>query len=841
MTPTSSRSGPGTRRARGSRARRWRGWPYVAGALVVCVALILAAAGVVVGTALAIGGHLPPVDALYNPPSEATRIYAADGQLIASLYQENRASVPLAKIPMTLRRAVIDTEDAAFYHHHGIALRGVLRASFRNVRERGLAEGGSTITQQLARNLFLTNEKALSRKIAEMLLAIQIERRLTKDEILERYLNQVYFGQGAYGVEAASEVYFGKSVAGLNLPESALLAGLIRAPSYYSPYDHLDRAKVRRAEVLQRMVDVGDITPQQMRAAAAAPVHLVEKGNLGYIGIRAPYFVSYILPQLLQRYGEDVLYKGGLRIYTTLDLALQARAEAAVRTGLDQAARQHLNAHQGAMVVLDPTTGYIRAMIGGYDYRTSQFNRAWQAHRQPGSAFKPFTYTTLLLRGIPVTTTVVDEPISFPLPNGQTWEPKNFDQKWHGTITMRYALENSINVATIRLEQRVGPRAVAETAHRMGVQSRLDPVLSLTLGSSDVTLLEMTSAYGVFASGGVRAEPMAVLKVTDFSGKVLEENVPHRTVVLSPEVAYVMTDLLKGVIKRGTGTAANINIPEAGKTGTADDYRNAWFIGFTPALVTGVWVGNDDDSPMNRVVGGSLPASIWASFMRQATAHMNNKDWPRPANVIEAPVCGNSGGSTGSDCAETHTELFIKGTEPAPPDTSRPAPPPGQNPPPGAPQQPAETPQSPGPAPTPGLPPGNGGPTSGVPPAIGPSPPGAPPQAPSVPAATPASAPARTGSLPLAVTAPSNGAAVSAPFVIRGHTRPGATVHIAVQVNAGGLNLRVADVYAPVDGAGTFSYEFDPTIKPAGATFAITVEAGAGQDSAVATLSVQEQ
>jgi len=777
-------------------------WPYAAVALVAGLALVLAVVGVLVGTALAINGHLPSVDALYSPPSEATRVYAADGQLIASLYQENRASVPLDRIPQVLRRAVIDTEDAAFYRHHGISLRGVLRASFRNVRERGLAEGGSTITQQLARNLFLTNEKALSRKIAEMLLAIQIERRLTKDEILERYLNQVYFGQGAYGVEAAAEVYFGKPAKGLTLPESALLAGLIRAPSYYSPYDHLDRAKVRRAEVLQRMVDLGDITPRQMQLAQSASIHLIEKGNMGFVGIRAPYFVSYILPQLLQRYGEEVLYKGGLRIYTTLDLTMQAAADAAVRQGIDEGTQQHLNARQGAMVVLDPITGYIRAMIGGYDFRASQFNRAWQAHRQPGSAFKPFTYTTAILRGFPLTTMLDDQPISFPLPGGKVWEPKNFDQKWHGSITMRYALENSINVATIRLEEKIGPKAIVATAQRMGIQSHLEPVLSLTLGSSDVTLLEMASAYGVFASGGVRATPLAVLKVTDSKGKVLEENVPQRTVVLSPEVAYVMTDLLKGVVKRGTGTAAGIGIPQAGKTGTADDYRNAWFIGFTPVLVTGVWIGNDDDSPMNRVVGGSLPARIWATFMKQATAHLDNKDWPRPANVVEVSLCGSTGTPAGADCADSRTELFIKGTEPESGDVSHT---------PASPAPPA------GPRPTPATP-------VNVP----------APQAPS--ASTP-----NPSSLPLAVTAPQDRSRVTAPFTIKGTTRPGATVHIAVQVTSGLLNLQVADAYTPVDPSGDFSFQFDPTIKPAGATFTITVNAIADQETAAATLSVQEQ
>jgi len=744
--------------------------PYLVWASVVGLAVVVALAGVLIGAAIAISGHLPRVDALYTPPSEATRLYAADGQLIASLYQENRASVPLAEIPETLRRAVIDTEDAGFYRHPGISLRGVLRASFRNVLERGLAEGGSTITQQLARNLFLTNEKALGRKIAEMLLALQIERRLTKDEILERYLNQVYFGQGAYGVEAAAEVYFGQPVKALTLPQSALLAGLIRAPSFYSPYDHADRARIRRAEVLQRMLELGDITPPQMRAAVRTPIALAGKGNAGFIGIRAPYFVSYILPTLLARYGEDVLYKGGLRIYTTLDLALQAQADAAVHQGIDAALKQHLDAHQAAMIVLDPQTGYIRAMIGGYDFRASQFNRAWQAHRQPGSAFKPFTYTTALLRGIPLTTLLEDEPITYALPNDEIWAPKNYDEKYYGRVTMRFALENSINVASIHLEEMVTPEAIVATAHRLGIQSRLEPDLSLTLGSADVTPLELASAYGVFANGGVRAAPLAILKVTDSRGNVLEDNIPQRTVVLSPQVAYIMIDLLKGVVRRGTGVAANIGIPQAGKTGTTDDYRNAWFIGFTPSLLAAVWVGNDDDAPMNKVVGGGLPAKIWAAFMKQATAQTPTVDWQRPEGVVEASVCG------GPDCADRHTELFLKGTEPEG-DQAHPAAP---------------------------------------------------------------AAPAAPGVLPLTVTTPRDRSQVSVPFLVKGATRPGARVHITVQMTSAFLSVQVADVVAVLDGAGGFRFLVNPTIKSPGATFTITVNAAAGGESRSTTLSVQQ-
>ncbi len=485
----------------------------------MAVAVALVGAGLFVGAAISIAGHLPSVDALYSSPSEATRIYAASGELIASLYQENRDSVTLAAMPVALQRAVVDTEDADFYRNPGISVRGILRAGVRNMVEGGYAEGGSTITQQLARNLFLTSQKSLTRKIAEIMLAVQIERRLTKDEILQRYLNQVYLGEGAYGVETAAEVYFGKPAKDLTLTQSAMLAGLIRAPSLYSPYEHPDRAHDRLGGGAAAHGRPWRPHGRPNAHRARFPARLAAKGNGGLIGVRAPYFVSYILPGLIQRYGEDELYKGGLRIYTTLDLDLEAKATAALRAGIDAAQRQHQNVSQGAIVMIDPQTGAVRAMVGGYDFRTSQFDRAWQAHRQPGSAFKPFTYTVALMQGMPPSRLVLDAPIEFPMPDGKVWKPLDYDRTYHGWITARYAVENSINTAAVRVEQQVGPRAIVKLAQRMGIQSPLEPTLSLTLGASDVTPLEMTSAYGVFADNGIRADPMPILKVTDRQAK----------------------------------------------------------------------------------------------------------------------------------------------------------------------------------------------------------------------------------------------------------------------------------------------------------------------------------
>ncbi|MDR7556630.1 MAG: penicillin-binding protein 1A [Armatimonadota bacterium] len=632
-------------------------------ALIGAVALV--GGGVALGVAVAVGRQVHDVSRLYAPPSQTTRIYAENGELIASLYRENRRIVPLAAIPLTLQQAVIAIEDERFYAHRGVDPRGIARAVWRNLREGQVVEGGSTITQQLARNLFLSQERAFSRKVAEMLLAVEIERRLTKDEILERYLNLVYFGQGAYGVEMAAQVYFGKSARDLTLAEAALLAGLIRAPSVYSPYRNLALARARQALVLQRMVQLGYITPAQAAAARAAPIQLAPASNAGLVGIRAPYFVSFILTRLLETYGEDLVYKGGLQVYTTLDPRLQALAEQAVRRGLEAAARRRLNATQAALVALDPRTGAIRAMIGGADFARSQFNRAWQARRQPGSAFKVFVYTTAIARGIPPTRILEDAPVTYRIPGAPPWTPKNYDGKFSGPVTLRRALEQSINVPAARMIAELGPAAVVETARKMGIESRLEPVLSLALGSADVTPLEMSAAFAALANGGLRVHPLAILKVTDARGKVLEEHRPRRELALEPDVAYVMTDLLKGVIERGTGRAAAIGRPAAGKTGTTDDYRNAWFVGYTPYLSTAVWVGNDDNTPMRRVVGGGLPAEIWAAFMKPATQPHPPDDWTPPEGVVVTTVCAGSWQLATPACPHPRREVFTRASAPS--------------------------------------------------------------------------------------------------------------------------------------------------------------------------------
>ncbi len=769
------------------RRKRWyqqRWWRITVAVATTLLAVLVIGTGFVAGTGFAFSRRLPDISALYSPPSEATRIYASNGELIASLFRENRDYVTLSEIPDVLQRAVVAIEDDRFYQHRGIDFRGTLRAMWRNTLAGELKEGGSTITQQLARTIFLTQKKQVSRKLAEMMLAVEIERRLTKAEILERYLNQVYFGQGAYGVEMAARVYFNRRAKDLDLTQSAMLAGLIRAPSVSSPYQNPDTAKSRQRLVLQRMAQLGYITAAQAAKAVAEPIRLSEESNAGLVGIRAPYFVSYILPSLLQRYGEDLVYNGGLRVYTTLDLTLQIAAEKAVREGIDQAKEARLNISQGALVAIEPQTGYVRAMIGGYDFAQSQFNRAWQAQRQPGSAFKPFIYTTAIANGMTPTKIIVDEPVTYEIigTKERFWKPKNYDGKFNGPLTLRYALEHSINIPAVKTLNDVGPQSVIDYAKRMGITSPLRPNLSLALGTSEVSPIEMASAFGTLATLGVRATPIAVRKVTTRDGQVLEDNLPQRQLALGSDVAYVMIDLLKGVILRGTGQAANIGRPAAGKTGTTDDYRNAWFIGFTPHLSTAVWVGNDDNTPMRRVVGGMTPARIWRAFMKVAEEPLRADDWAKPEGVTSATVCGTSGLLASGLCANPRQEVFIRGTEPTEYDRGT------------------------------GATDGSG---SNV---------------------------TVSGALPLRIASPGQGAVVTSPFTIEGVTVPGATVGISVLAQGGFLRIQAADAALPVTAEGRFSYVFRPALRVSGVRYIITITAtGPGGEKTTAVLTVTEQ
>jgi penicillin-binding protein 1A len=616
---------------------------------------------------------LPAVTALENfEPVQGSKIFDENDELITEFHVERRIFVPLAQVPKALKDAVIATEDARFYSHWGVDPMGVARAVYQNFRHGRIVEGGSTITQQLAKVLFLTPDKSLDRKLKEAVLAVELERRYSKDRLLEMYLNQIYFGHGAFGVEAASRTFFGKAVKELSLPEAALLAGLPKAPSTYSPFDHPDAAKRRRAIVLARMVDVDVLKEAEAKKLTAAKLEVVPPERRRTTG---QYYLEYVQQALESAYGADLVFKGGLQVYTTLSPTMQLKAEQSLREGLRALETRRLKASEkagaapvterpeGALLSLDPQTGHIKAMVGGYDFLKSEFNRATQARRQPGSAFKPFVYIAALEAGLTPATVVEDYPVELPGgPNGKTWKPENYDRKFRGPITMQQALEESINVAAVRVQERIGLRRTIELARRLGVESPLGENLSLALGTSELSLLELTSAYGTLANRGAWIRPTVIRYVLDAHGKLLEENIPEARQAVSPEVAYVATQMLRGTIDRGTGVAARaLGRPAAAKTGTTNDYSNAWFIGFTPQLATGVWVGYDRPRSLGKDETGSRVAvPIWTTFMSSALAGQPAEDFPIPERVVLVPVDLERG-----ECARPALMAFVMGSEPA--------------------------------------------------------------------------------------------------------------------------------------------------------------------------------
>ena len=617
---------------------------------------------------------LPPVTALENfEPVQGSKIFDDSDELITEFHVERRIFVPLAQIPQALKEAIIATEDARFYSHFGVDPMGIARAVYQNFRHGRIVEGGSTITQQLAKVLFLTPDKSLDRKLKEAVLAVELERRYPKDRLLEMYLNQIYFGHGAFGVEAASRTFFGKSVKDLSIAESALLAGLPKAPSTYSPFEHPEAAKRRRATVLARMVDVNVLKDAESKKLAAAKLDLVPPERRRTTG---QHYLEYVQQLLESAYGADVVFKGGLQVYTTLSPTMQLKAEQSLREGLKALETRRLKASEksgtapvterpeGALLALDPQTGHIKAMVGGYDFFKSEFNRATQARRQPGSSFKPFVYIAALEAGLTPATVVEDSPVEFPGgPNGKPWKPENYDRKFRGPVTYQQALEESVNVAAVKVQERIGLRRTIDVARRMGVESPLGENLSLALGTSELSLLELTSAYGTLANQGRWLHPTAVRYVLDAQGKLLEENVPEPKQVLTPELAFVATQMLKGTIERGTGVAAKaLGRPAAAKTGTTNDYSNAWFIGFTPQLATGVWVGYDRPRSLGKDETGSRVAvPIWTTFMQSALAGMPAEDFPIPEKVVLVPVDLDQAG----DCTRPALMAFVVGTEPA--------------------------------------------------------------------------------------------------------------------------------------------------------------------------------
>jgi penicillin-binding protein 1A len=696
----SEKIGSGADKKRPARPpRRWlRGILIVAGV----VSLLVGAAGAVAAlwAFTILPRTLPSVTALETfQPLIGTKIYDDNDELITELHVERRIFVPLAHIPQALRDAVIATEDKRFYYHWGIDPIGIGRAVVQNYRRGRVVEGGSTITQQLTKVLFLTPDKSLERKLKEAVLALELERRYTKDRILEMYLNQVYFGHGAYGVEAASRTYFGKSVSELSVREAALIAGLPRAPTTYSPFEHGDAAKRRREVVLRRMVEYGALKEADSKKFARTDLGLIPPERRRTTG---QYFLEYVQQTLEAKYGADMVFKGGLNVYTTLNPTMQLAAEQALRDGLkalEGRTKGRPGEHpEGAIVTVEPQTGYVRAMVGGYDFFRSEFNRAVQARRQPGSAFKPFIYVAAVESGLTPATRVEDAPVSYAVgPNGQTWKPENYDRKFRGPTTLQQALEESVNIVTVKVQERVGLNRTIQVARRFGIASPLGLNLSLALGTSDLTLIELTSAYGALGNQGQWLPPTAIRYVTDPQGKLLEEHLPEPREAVTPETAYVITHMLRGVVERGTGQAAKVlGRPIAAKTGTTNDYSNAWFIGYTPRLATGVWVGYDRPRSLGKDETGSRVAvPIWVSYMGKVLGDTPKEDFPMPDRVVMAPVDLDPS----NECVRVVTMAFVKGTEPAVACGVRRQAVPGA--PPGIGETPAQPP-APAPAPVPG-------------------------------------------------------------------------------------------------------------------------------------------
>lgn len=614
--------------------------------------------------------------------AQTTKIYASNQKLVSNLHaEENRIAVKLDKIPLHTQQAIIAIEDKRFYKHHGVDAEAVLRALVENLRSGRIVEGGSTLTQQYVKNVYISRERTLNRKIKEAVLAYELEKRVTKKKILEKYLNTVYFGHGNYGVETAAEAYFGKKIDKLNLAESALLAGLIRSPQRYSPWTHKKRALVRRNLVLSKMAEQKNITEVQAIKAKAMPLKIqAPKIEKRYA---AAYFIEYVRQQILSdpRFGDteqdraNTLYKGGLRIYTTLNLKTQQQADEAVKQVLDRQGDP-----SASLVAIHPKTGYVYAISGGKDFfnlkqRFAKFNLATQAKRQTGSAFKVFVLTTAITKGTTPYKTYDSSPAALKIPGGGIWKVNNYTEgKGYGRMTLREGTIKSVNAFYARLMLDVGAKNVVKIAHKMGITSKLEANPAIALGGLKygVNVLEMTSAMATLANNGVYTKPITVMKVTDSQGRVLIRNVPKGKQVISPNVASTVTSILRDVINRGTGTGAKINRPAAGKTGTAQSYRDAWFVGYTPDLAAAVWVGHPQAQIAmlsvhgRRVTGGSFPATIWRTFMQDALADVPPSDFPFSKYYVkeqEVDICkGTSDMQACSVCPEgsTYPKTFYK-------------------------------------------------------------------------------------------------------------------------------------------------------------------------------------
>jgi penicillin-binding protein 1A len=622
--------------------------------------------GVLAGAFFGLTQDLPQIRQLKSfKPSSITRLYDTDGVVLAELFLEKRNPVSLSKIPYFLKAGLLATEDRNFYKHSGVDLKGIFRAIIRDIQAGEFVEGASTITQQLAKTLFLTSKKTLMRKLQEAILAFQIERRYTKDEILELYLNQIYLGSGAYGVESAANIFFDKPVQSLNLAECALIAAMPKAPSRYSPLINEELALQRRNIVLKQMLETGIIQTTDYDRAVQKPIAARHPSRFE----KAPYFIDYVKKKLEKELGPTILYKGGLNIYTTLSSQIQHVAEDAVQKGLETLETRMRKtgvepaAPQGALIALGVNSGSILAMVGGRDYFMSAYNRATSARRQPGSAFKPIVYAYAVEKGFPQNRMILDAPIIFKkAAAGQDWAPENFSKTYMGEITFRKALALSKNIPAVRLLQTLGPASVIPFAHKLGIESPLSPNLSLVLGTSEVTLLELTSTYTVFANKGKAVKPFGVMEIVDDQGHTLWRHKPQKQFAMTEGGAAVVTDMLKGVIQEGTGRRARVlGRPLAGKTGTTDSYKDALFVGFSPEIAAGVWVGQDRSETLgDRETGAKAALPIWISFMAEVLKDRPYAFFDIPDDVIQARMDPDTGRLLNEDASESVTVLIKK-------------------------------------------------------------------------------------------------------------------------------------------------------------------------------------
>ncbi len=645
-------------------------WP-----ILVSIFVVAGATGVLGAVAFLLLQDLPQIESLEEfKPKGITRLIDHQGQLVGEIFHERRLPVELKKMPSQLVEAVIAVEDSSFFHHHGISLKGIVRALFKNIMQQRRAQGGSTLTQQLARVLFLTPEKSYIRKLKEIIIAFQIEKHYTKDEILELYLNQIYMGEGNYGMTAASHFYFCKPLGELTTAEIATLAGIPKGPSIYAPSINPERSRQRRNQVLEAMARNRLLSTTQFKLARDAAIDVQPCRSPG---IRN-HINSMILQQLLAQLGANQVLKGRLNVATTIDVELQQAAERAVASGLFAYRQRHpqplptrstvvSTSPEAALIAIDSQSGAIRALVGGEDFRRSPFNRAVQAKRQSGSAFKPIVYAAALAAGYNQSTIFQDVPISYPGHKGKPYQPANFGRGHLGPVTMRVALEKSLNTVAVQLASRLGIAQVQKMARQLGITATIPNNLTIAIGSASISLLELTAAYSVFANNGIYNSPHTVLSVTNASGQQLWRPAIATRAALQPDVAYIMHDLLRGVVLHGTANqAAQLSCNVAGKTGTSNNYTDALFVGFSPRLTTGVWVGFDDNRSLGKAETGTTAAlPIWVHFAESACTLLAQPTTDQvPENVTIKTIDHSSGRLATPNCSDPIEVAFIKGSEP---------------------------------------------------------------------------------------------------------------------------------------------------------------------------------